>query len=93
MAGSFRTEYSTAMGTLVPQLGQFVQVTLLRDLWGGTGHDTVLMTPAGTVFEGMVVETADAWFTITTGSHKIRFYSHDESITITLILYAPYQPN
>jgi hypothetical protein len=85
--------YSTAMGTYVPQLGQLVQVTLLQDLWGGTGHDTVLMTPAGTVFEGIVVETADAWFTITTGSHKIRFDSHDESITITIILYPPYQPN
>lgn len=76
------------MGTHVPQLGQLVQISLLRDLWRGTGHDTTLITPASRVFEGIVVETANPWFVITTSSHKIRFSIHDESIAISIIARA-----
>lgn len=76
------------MPAYMPRMGQLVRVTLRRDLWGGTQQEKVLVTPAGTVFEGIVVETSDAWFTIQADIHTICFFIQDESISITVIALA-----
>ena len=76
------------MAAQTPQIGQLVRVTTLRAIWGGTHPRGGLVIPAGTLFEGMVVEVADGWLTINTGTHTLRFAVNDDSLRITIIAFA-----
>lgn len=70
----------------LPQKGQFVRVTLLKEVDSWTGN-TRTVIPAGTAYEGAVINIDPEGFfdmEVETGAAK-GFYAHDSTIQIEIL--------
>lgn len=75
---------------LLPEKGQRVRVTLLKDVNSWEGKE-LTVTPAGTVYEGIVSDIdAEGFFDITTAAGQSRgFYVKDATIHVEVAVPAP----
>lgn len=83
---------SCSQGTTcaLPEKGQTVRVTLLKDVDGWQGKGRVL-TPAGTMYTGVVADIdSEGFFDIATESGETRgFYAKDKTLKIEVFMPEP----